>query len=122
MKKILILASALLVSSAALGQYLLVNQFKGADIGAQINNCLLSLPASGGVCDARALQGALTVSTNPYNGVTNPTVLLLGNATFVSAPQWGSLPSGTSIIGAGMGVTTIQQTANNSPVLTAGLL
>lgn len=72
--------------------------FGGADAGAKITNCILALPATGGICDARGLEGSMAISSDPFSGVTKPGVLLLGEATFnVSATI--NVPSSWTIQG-----------------------
>ncbi|MGH9579518.1 MAG: hypothetical protein ACRD2R_00880, partial [Terriglobales bacterium] len=44
--------------------------------------CIANLPATGGTADARGLEGAQTISSDPFVSVTKPVVLLLGAATY----------------------------------------
>lgn len=71
--------------------------FPGSDAGAQINACLLALPANGGVCDARGLAprgGSAAAAENMFAGVSAPFLLLLGPYTLVvAAPQTLAAPA-----------------------------
>lgn len=57
------------------------DQISGANAGAKIAACITALPSTGGTCDARGLQGAQQVSSDPFTGVTKPVLLDLGAAT-----------------------------------------
>ncbi len=57
------------------------DQFAGADAGAKIAAAIADLPATGGVVDARGLEGAQSFSSNPFAGVNKPITLLTGAAT-----------------------------------------
>lgn len=74
--------------------------FPGADAGAKIANAIGTLPSTGGTVDARGLQGAQTISSDIFSGVTKPGMLLVGASTFtVTATQ--NIPSNWTILGIG---------------------
>lgn len=58
------------------------------DAGGKIAYCINSvLPSTGGVVDARGIQGAQTWSADPFSGVTKAVELLISGATYgVNAP------------------------------------
>lgn len=58
------------------------DQFPGATAGARIVACIADLPATGGIADARGLEGTQTIAVNMFSGVTKPVDLLLGCANF----------------------------------------
>ena len=60
-----LLFAVLIACPAALGQ-VRSEAFPGVDACAQINAAMQSLPASGGVIDARAYSGAQTCGSNPF--------------------------------------------------------
>ena len=78
--------------------------FSGANAGAKIAACLTALPSTGGVCDARGLEGSQTVSQDMFSGISKPGILLLGAATFTVNNQQ-NVPSNWQILGLGPGVT-----------------
>jgi parallel beta-helix repeat protein len=80
------------------------NAFSGADAGARIAACIADLPPTGGTCDARELEGAQSITSDVFSGVTKPGTLLLGAATYTVTAQQ-NVPSNWKIIGAGKGVT-----------------
>jgi hypothetical protein len=61
------------------GPTLLATDFPGADAGTKIGNCLAALPAVGGTCDARGLEGEQTIGALT---IDKPARLLLGGANF----------------------------------------
>ena len=70
------------------------------------------IPTTGGVIDARGLNGgntSLTCAASPWNGVTStpPTTVLLPAATIVISAAW-ILPNQTRIVGEGKVTTVIQ--------------
>src|SRR5947207_3985738 len=85
-----------------------VSAFAGATAGAKIAACLADLPASGGVCDARGLPGAQTISADPFLGMSPPIQptpsSVAGGAlaqtiynvevTYVGGPKGETAPSG----------------------------
>jgi hypothetical protein len=68
---------AALVTNSPLGSAYQVDQFPGADFGAQLQACLGTLSASnGGTCDARNFTGTLQMGSTLTIGTANATVLL----------------------------------------------
>jgi hypothetical protein len=65
----------------ALNNVVYADAFPGANMGAKIANAIAVLPATGGIVDARAFQGAQTFSSNPFAGIVGPVTLLTGNCT-----------------------------------------
>ena len=61
------------------------DQFSGADAGAKIAAAIADLPATGGTVDARGLEGAQTISTDVFSGVTKAVTLILTAAFTVNA-------------------------------------
>ncbi|PYV15815.1 MAG: hypothetical protein DMG21_13790, partial [Acidobacteria bacterium] len=61
--------------------------FPGATAGVKIANCIADLPASGGVCDARGLEGAQTIAADPFAGMALPAAPTLGSTAGGSLPQ-----------------------------------
>ncbi len=61
----------------------LADRFAGTDAGAKSTACMAALPAAGGVCDARGLQGAQSAAAT----ITVPAyvTLLLGSMTLTSS-------------------------------------
>ena len=86
-----------------------IEQYDGPDAGARIQAAIASLPLTGGTVDARGLEGAQTISSNPWSGVTKPVTLLLGHATYTVSAILDELPSHTTIMGLGAGRTIFQQ-------------
>jgi hypothetical protein len=92
------------------------DQFAGADGGAQITNCIAAVPAAGGTCDARGLQGAQTVSA----AVTIPAnvLVLIGAATYSGSvdPLFSLTGDAASLIGLGQGTSIIRTTSTGSGI------
>ena len=85
-----------------------VDVMVGADAGAKLVACIAAIPASGGICDARGLEGAQVISTTVT--VNKPVVILLGYTTITCSaspcfdfPRLGRL---SSLIGVGKGSST----------------
>ncbi len=96
------------------------DQFSGANAGVKIAACIADLPSTGGTADARGFEGAQTVATNVFSGVTKPVRLLLGGATFaVSAGQVVNC-TGCSIGGLGRGSTVLHWTAGAGAAVSLG--
>jgi hypothetical protein len=75
--------------------------FPGANAGVKIIAAIAALPTTGGIIDARGLEGSQTISNDMFIGVTKPVTLLLGAATFaMSSVQTINVPS-ISVIGLG---------------------
>ncbi|MGD0097737.1 MAG: hypothetical protein ABSB60_14690 [Terracidiphilus sp.] len=65
------------LTSTKIGGLYQVDQFPGADFGAQLSACLSGLsPTSGGTCDARNFSGTLSMGSNLTISTANATVLL----------------------------------------------
>ncbi|HXE91298.1 MAG TPA: right-handed parallel beta-helix repeat-containing protein [Terriglobales bacterium] len=82
----------------------LCDAFSGADAGAKIAACIAALPSSGGVADARGLEGSQTISSTIT--INKPVKLLLGAATYElavsgSSPAISITSSNVTIEGAG---------------------
>lgn len=74
------------------------DQFAGADAGVKIAACIAALPSTGGIADARGLEGAQTIATDLWASTTTPFLLLLGGGTYsFSAAQ--TVSSVSKIIG-----------------------
>ena len=80
----------------------------GADLGAKITNCIARIPATGGICDARGLEGAQAISSTIT--VNKSVAILLGYTTITCSvspcfdfPAAGRL---SSLIGVGKGSST----------------
>lgn len=81
----------------SINNVLFADQYTGADIGTQINNCLLALPATGGTCDGRGFSGTFTNATNPVAGLGNkPWYLMLGALTINDSSCWTFSNDGAS--------------------------
>lgn len=82
------------------------------DSGVVLNTCFKSLPSEGGQVVGISASGVATITTNPYAGVTVPTVLSLCaiNAAVHIAIQ--PLASNTALHGCGYGVTVFTKAAN----------
>jgi len=72
-----------LIGIRRIGPIRFCDGFAGADAGAKITACIADLPSTGGVADARGLEGAQAVSTTVT--ITNPVELLLGAALLTSS-------------------------------------
>jgi hypothetical protein len=84
------------------------NAFSGSDAGAQIAAAILDLPSTGGVVDARGIEGAQTIASTIT--VNKAVVILLGYATYTSSasPAFDFPRTGrhSSLIGIGKGSST----------------
>lgn len=82
------------LTATQLGAAFQVDQFPGADFGAQLQACINGLnAASGGTCDARNFSGNLSMAANLTLSTANATVLL-PCATITTAGQI-IVPAGT---------------------------
>jgi coenzyme F420-reducing hydrogenase delta subunit len=70
------------------------------------------------VIDARGLPSG-TCNTNPFSNINIPSTVLLPVGTLTTTVQW-TLPSGTKIIGAGVGLTTLIAATGVSPLISMG--
>ena len=94
------------------------HMFQGSDAGAKIVAAITALPATGGTVDARGLEGAQTISTNPFSGVTKPVTLLLGGSTITTVTL--QIPGNVNlfrIIGSGKGQTILTPASANQAVI-----
>ena len=57
----------------------MVDAFSGADWGAKVAACVADLPATGGTCDARGLEGAQTLTSTLT--LSKPVKLIIGKTT-----------------------------------------
>ncbi len=80
------------------GQVRLATQFSGSSAAAKVHACISDLPATGGTCDARGLEGAQTFDSDIFAGAAKTGSLVLGAGTYtLRATQ--NPPPGWSIIG-----------------------
>jgi hypothetical protein len=63
----------------------LAHLYSGNDAGEKIAACIVALPATGGTCDARGLEGAQAISADPFVGVTKSVRLIFAAATYTSS-------------------------------------
>jgi hypothetical protein len=70
------------VDPNSLGPVIRADLMPGADAGAKIAACIAALPVTGGICDARGLQGVQTISQDVFAGAVGVGFLLLGEARF----------------------------------------
>lgn len=91
------------------------------DAAAKILACVAALPATGGIADARGLDGAQTFGSNFLAGLTKPVTFLLGAGTYTTVPlelPASSAPPGlVRIIGAGLGQTILIPSAANQALI-----
>ena len=71
----------------------------GADAAAKISAAIGSLPASGGVVDARGLGGAQTLNSDMFAGTLKPGILLLSPSTTFTLNATQNVPAGWLITG-----------------------
>lgn len=85
--------------------------FPGTGATQLITNAIGDLPSTGGTVDARSFEGAQTITSDIFSGVTKPVHLILGAATFtlsasVSVPATSTLEvSEGTVIALNAGVT-----------------
>jgi hypothetical protein len=93
-----------------------VNAYAGGNLGAKLAACLADLPAypSGGICDARGLDGPQTISSNPFTAVVGRATILFGNATITTVPLVLPDTQGMIIRGMGVDATKFVASAENS--------
>lgn len=96
------------------------DKFAGADAGHKIAAAIADLPSTGGIVDARELEGAQTISSDVFASSPKPITLLLGSGTYtLSATQ--NLASNHHIIGLGAGSTLLSYTGSGTAIrLTSG--
>src|SRR5205814_687906 len=70
-----------IAQSTVLNTARLCNAFPGLTAGAKIAACVANLPRTGGIADARGLDGAQTWRTCPFRNVTIPVTDMGGAAT-----------------------------------------
>jgi parallel beta-helix repeat protein len=85
--------------------------FSGTTAGAKITACIADLPLTGGTADARGLEGAQTISADPFSGVNKPITLLLGHATYSSSVSI-RIPTDSHIIGIGRNSKIVSASAS----------
>ncbi len=56
--------------------------FTGANAGIKITAAIAALPSTGGVVDCSNLQGAQTITTDVFTGITKPIILIFGAASY----------------------------------------
>jgi len=101
-----LLAIVTVFSYRAAGQsaVIYVDQLPDPDLGGKLIDCVGRLPASGGVCDARALGGSQAINQTVVTHANKPVQLLLGASTItVSASIGFDLGASSSIVGIGPG-------------------
>ena len=84
------------------------NMFAGTDAGAKIAAAIADLPSTGGTVDARGLEGAQTISSNPLVGGKANVTILLGAATLTSTVPWTATAANQHIVGLDYEDTTIK--------------
>jgi hypothetical protein len=107
--------------------YVDASVLSGSDICAQINHALASsLPATGGVIDARGINATnpnsnLTCAASPWStGVNTPATILLPAGTIQISNTW-VLPNSTAIVGEGSSLTTILALSSTvNPIIQMG--
>jgi hypothetical protein len=88
----------LVLNGKVINKVVYASNYNGANAGQKIAAAIADLPATGGTVDARGLEGAQSISSDIFAGVTKPGRLLLGSATFtVTATQ--NVPSHWTIQG-----------------------
>lgn len=80
----------------------LCDRFTGSTGGAKMIAAIADLPSTGGTVDCRGLEGAQSITANPFAGVTKPVALLLGCATYTSTAVI-TIPTYSRIEGFGCG-------------------
>ena len=95
-----------------------VAAYPGNNLGEKLAACLADLPAypSGGICDARGLEGAQTISRNPFTSVVGRATVLFGNATITTVPLVLSDTQGFVIRGMGIDATKFVASTRNAPI------
>jgi len=90
------------------------DQFPGADMAAKIAAAYTDLPATGGIVDAGAFQGAQTWATNPFAGIAFGSAkglyLKLGNVNISCSVQVVIQSSNVYVMGLGWQQTSITYT------------
>lgn len=85
------------------------DQFPGADAGAKIAACITALPATGGTCDARGLEGPQTAAATIT--ISKPVTLLLGFTSLTSSASpafdFAAGAAGSAILGLGRVATIL---------------
>lgn len=104
-----------IVSAPNVNNIRYANQFAGADAGIKIEAAMADLPATGGIVDARGLEGAQTISVT-INFI-KPTKLILGAATYTYSGTANAIQfevgSGGSSINGMIGTSIITSTTGN---------
>lgn len=117
------LFQALVTPTESPGQVRYAESFPGANAGEKIAAALVDLPSDGGVVDARALAGSTAspgeITSDPFSGITQPFVLLLGVGKYRTTVNMRLSNNGQQIWGAGRNATEILAHASSFPVSTA---
>ncbi|MBI4443517.1 MAG: hypothetical protein HY649_09115 [Acidobacteria bacterium] len=66
----------------AISQVRYAGQFAGGTAGAKIAAAIADLPSTGGTVDARGLEGAQTIATDVFTGVSKNVTILYGAGTY----------------------------------------
>jgi hypothetical protein len=77
------------------------SEYPGTSAGAKIAACILDLPGTGGIADARGLTGMPAINSDPFAGVSKPVWLLVGNGTTLVQNTDISIPSNVSVVFSG---------------------
>lgn len=93
------------VASLNIDNIRMCDQFPGSTAGAQIAACIANLPSTGGIADARGIEGSQAITADPFFGVTKRVTLLLGSATYTEAVEINPTADYTQILCSG---TTLQ--------------
>lgn len=102
---------------AQLGVFVSINNRQycstGTNAGLKMAAAYARLPSTGGIIDCSNLQGAQSITADPFTGGTKPYFLLLGGTTLaISAAV--SVPTGSTVqgIGASATIVSVVSTAN----------
>jgi len=110
-----------LIGIRRIGPIRFCDGFAGADAGAKIVACLADLPSTGGVADARGLEGAI----NSASDITVPAgvTVLVGASTISGVGRW-LMNADSAIVGLGNEATILNYTGSGSAILpqTSGAL
>ncbi len=89
--------------------------YSGATGGAKIAACIADLPVSGGIADARGLDGSQDITATI--SIAKPVTLMLGDATYTSSSNPAfEITSAANVVGTGIGVSVFQQADTTSNV------
>lgn len=71
-------AGAAVLSDTSPDNVRICSRFTGATAGEKIAACIADLPGTGGIADATGIEGAQTITSSPFTGVTKPVTLKIG--------------------------------------------